>query len=86
MSHTTRLAFLGKGASFLAIFLVQLLVVYLVVTVTGNRRPSIYIYIYIFVLTQYMVHGKSFMCIVLGFFKPVALIMLIALEQLDGNG
>ena len=43
MSHTTRLAFLGKGASFLAIFLVQLLVVYLVVTVTGNRRPSIYI-------------------------------------------
>ena len=40
MSHTTRLAFLGKGASFLAIFLVQLLVVYLVVTVTGNRRPS----------------------------------------------
>ena len=41
MSHTTRLAFLGKGASFLAIFLVQLLVVYLVVTVTGNRRPSI---------------------------------------------
>ena len=44
MSHTTRLAFLGKGASFLAIFLVQLLVVYLVVTVTGNRRPSIYIY------------------------------------------
>ena len=47
---------------------------------------SIYTYIYIFVSTQYMVHGKSFMCIVLGFFKPVALIMLIALEQLDGNG
>ena len=44
MSHTTRLAFLGKGASFLAIFLVQLLVVYLVVTVTGNRRPSKVIY------------------------------------------
>ena len=46
MSHTTRLAFLGKGASFLAIFLVQLLVVYLVVTVTGNRRPSRYIYLH----------------------------------------
>ena len=52
MSHTTRLAFLGKGASFLAIFLVQLLVVYLVVTVTGNRRPSTYMCIYIYIYQQ----------------------------------